>query len=82
MALTWLEGMGWYQGKDPVEEYINHFVELVDLAEYHDSKMVVIKFWKGLEPGIQTKVAQLGNGILDFDNPEGWYEAAWKVAQN
>ena len=43
-ALTRLEGAGWYQGKDSVEEYIDRFTELIDLAEYHDNKMIVIKF--------------------------------------
>ena len=44
--------------------------------------MVVIKFRKGLEPGTQTKVALLGNGTPNFDNPKGWYEAARRVARN
>ena len=51
-ALTWLEGTSWYQGKDLVEEYIDWFMKLIDLAEYHDNKMIVIKFHRGLELGI------------------------------
>ena len=44
MALTRLEGTSWYQGKDPVDDYIDRFQELTDLAEYNDDKTIVIKF--------------------------------------
>ena len=42
--------MSWYQGKDSVEDYIDRFSELVDLAEYLDDKTIVIKFPEGLDP--------------------------------
>ena len=64
-----------------VEEYIDWFKELIDLAEYHDNKMTVIKFRKGLEPSTQSRVALLGSGAPDFDDPEGWYEAARRVVR-
>ena len=44
MALTRLEGTSWYQAKDPVDDYIDRFQELTDLAEYDDDKTIVIKF--------------------------------------
>jgi hypothetical protein len=81
-ALTKLEGTGWYQARDSVEEYIDRFQELIDIAEYDDDKTIVIKFRKGLDPAIQNKVALLGDGTPDFDDPEGWYAAARKVARN
>ena len=81
-AITSLEGTSWHQGRDSVEDYIDRFMELTDLAEYQDEKMVMIKFHKCLDPGIQTKVALLGDGSPDFDNPQGWYEAARRVARN
>ena len=37
-ALTKLEGMSWYQGKDSVKDYIDRFSELVDLTEYLDAR--------------------------------------------
>ena len=43
-ALTKLEGTSWYQGKDPVDDYIDRFQELIDLAKYDDNKTIVIKF--------------------------------------
>ena len=42
--LTWLEGTSWYQAKDPVDDYIDCFQELTDLAEYDDDKTMIIKF--------------------------------------
>ena len=56
-VLTRLEGTSWYQAKDSVEEYIDRFQELIDVAEYDDDKTIVIKFCKGLNPAIQNKVA-------------------------
>ena len=43
-ALTRLEGTSWYQAKDPVDDYIDHFQELTDQAEYDNDKTIVIKF--------------------------------------
>jgi Retrotransposon gag protein/Zinc knuckle len=81
-ALTKLEGTRWYQGKDPVDDYIDRFQELIDLAEYNDDKTIVIKFRRGLDPTLQNQVALLGDGAPDFDDPEGWYKAARKVSRN
>ena len=71
MALTRLEGTSWYQAKDPVDDYIDHFQELIDLAEYDDDKTIVIKFQCRLNPALQNQVALLGDGAPDFDNPKG-----------
>ena len=71
MALTRLEGTSWYQAKDPVDDYIDHFQELIDLAEYDDDKTIVIKFQCRLNPALQNQVALLGDGAPDFDNLKG-----------
>ena len=81
-ALIKLEGSSWYQGNDLVEDYIDRFQELIDISEYSDNKTIVIKFRRGLDWEIQRRVALLGDSTLDFDDPKGWYKAAWKVAQN
>ena len=81
-VLTKLEGTSWYQARDMVENYIDQFQELIDVVEYDDDKTIVIKFWKELDPAIQNKVALTGDNTPDFDDLEGWYEAAWKVTQN
>ena len=54
MALTRLEGTSWYQAKDPVDNYINRFQELTDLAEYDDDKTIIIKFQCRLDPVLQN----------------------------
>ena len=82
MALISLEGTSWYQAKDPVDNYSDHFQELTNLVEYDDDKTVVIKFRRGLDPALQNQVALLGDGAPDFDDPKGWYEATCKVSQN
>ena len=82
MALTKLEGTSRYQAKDPVDNYIDQFQELIDLAEYNDDKTIVIKFQCGLDPALQNQVALFGDGAPDFADPKGWYEAAQRVFQN
>ena len=75
-ALTRLKGTSWYQGKDLVEDYIDRFSELVDIAEYSDDKTIVIKFRKGLDSDVQNMVATLGERAPGIDEPERWFEAA------
>ena len=58
-----------------VKDYIDRFQELIDVAEYSDDKTVIVKFRKGLDPGIQNKVAEKGDLAPDFDDPRGWYKA-------
>ena len=82
MALTRLEGTSWYQAKDPVDDYIDCFQELINLVEYDNDKTIIIKFQRGLDPALQVQVALLGDGAPNFNDPEGWYEAACKVSWN
>ena len=82
MALTKLEGTSWYQGKDPVDDYIDQFQELIDIVEYDDDETIMIKFQCGLDPALQNQVALLGDGTPDFGDLEGWYEAIRRVFQN
>ena len=65
-----------------VEDYIDQFQELIEVSEYSDDKPTILKFRKGLDPGIQNRVALLGNLAMDFDDPKGWYKASRKVVQN
>ena len=75
-ALTKLEGTSWHQGEDSVEDYIDWFLELMDLAEYSDDKTIVIKFRKGFDPDIQNMVATLGEHASKIDEEEQWFKAA------
>jgi len=81
-AITKLEGTSWYQGKDLVEDYIDCFQELIEVSEYSNDKTTIVKFRKGLDPGIQNRVALLGDLAPDFDDPRGWYKASRKVTWN
>ena len=70
-VLTKLEGTSWYQAKDSVEDYIDWFQELIDVAEYDDDKTIAIKFHKGLDLAIQTR----------WHSPEitPWTSMTWRV---
>ena len=52
MALRRLEGTSWYQAKDPVDDYIDCFQELTNLAEYDNDKTIIIKFQCRLDPAL------------------------------
>ena len=82
MTLTRLEGTSWYQAKDPVDNYIDHFQEHINLAEYDDNKTIIINFQCSLDPALQNQVTLFGDGAPDFNNPEGWYKATCKVSHN
>ena len=82
LAITKLEGTSWYQGKDLVKEYIDHFQELIEVLEYNNNNnTIVVKFCKGLDPGIQNKVALLGDLAPDFGNPRGFYDLNLTTSQ-
>jgi len=81
LAITNLEGTSWYQGRDLVEDYIDCFQELIEVLEYNDNKTIVIKLHKGLDPGIQNKVALLGDLAPDFNDLRGWYRASRKLSR-
>ena len=66
MAHTKLKGTSWYQAKDPVDNYIDWFQELIDLVEYNDDMTIVIQFQRGLDPALQNQVVLLRDGALDF----------------
>jgi hypothetical protein len=41
-----------------------------------------MKFWKGLDWGIQDRIAEMVQGRLEDDDPEEWYAAAWVLDTN
>jgi hypothetical protein len=52
-----LETPSYFQGCRTVEEYVDHFRELVDQAHYLEGAHIVLKFRQGLHPHIQDQVA-------------------------
>ena len=75
-----LESCQYHQGKHSVDEYIDEFEELTEKAEYTDGLAIVMKFWQGLDPSIQTHIALMLEGHLKEDQPSAWYTAARVVA--
>jgi hypothetical protein len=76
MALAHLETSAYHQSKCAIDDYIDEFHDLIDMAGYTEGLVIVIKFCKGLQSDIQDQIVQLPYGHPDDDNPDEWYEAA------
>ena len=63
-----------------MDEYIDKFKELIEKAEYMDGLAIVMKFWQGLDPSIQTCIVLMLEGHPKEDQPLDWYMAARVVA--
>jgi hypothetical protein len=80
-ALTKLEGSTWYQRGNSVDDYIDGFEELVDLAGLETDAGLVMKFRRGLSHNIQDKIAEIKDAPA-LDDLQTWKEAARRVYQN
>jgi len=80
-ALTKLEGDSWYQRTSAVDDYIDSFEELVDLAGLTPDAGLVMKFRRGLNKELQDRVAEMENppGLSDL---EAWKRAARRFYEN
>ena len=65
-----------------MDDYLDEFVELIAEAGYIDLKIVVVKFWKGLDPQIQNTIVTMAYGHPSDSSLENWYEAANNIDQN
>jgi hypothetical protein len=72
----------YHQGKCTLNEYIDEFHDLIDLAGYTEGMAIVMKFIKGLQTDIQDQIAQLPYGRPDNDEPEEWYKAVVNCTEN
>jgi hypothetical protein len=77
-----LESAKYFQGKRTVDEYIDEFMELVDLSGYVDAIAIVVKFRRGLNTAIQDKIAESSFGRPDDNDQEAWYKAARRLDRN
>jgi hypothetical protein len=77
-----LETPSYYQGSRTVEEYVDHFRELVDRAHYQEGAHIVLKFRHGLHPHIQDQVACMVAGRPSDEVPQQWYKAAILYDEN
>jgi hypothetical protein len=82
LALAKLETPAFYQGRRTVDEYVDEFRDLVDMAGYKEGLAIVIKFRRGLQRDIQDQIAQLPFGRPSDDDPEAWFQAALQSAAN
>ena len=81
-AMNKLEGTTYYQGRRPVDDYIDQFEELVAAAGYMEGQVIVMKFRKGLDGQLQDRIAEMGvDRPADYD-PAAWYEAARRFDAN
>jgi Retrotransposon gag protein/Zinc knuckle len=80
-ALTKLEGDSWHQRAMTVDDYIDTFEDLVDLADLTTDAGLVMKFRRGLSKEIQDKVAEM-ESPPDLDDLKGWKDAARRFYQN
>ena len=81
-AINRLESVSYFQNKRPVDEYLDEFLDLITEAGYTDSKTIVVKFRRGLEPRIQDAIATMTTGRPSDDVPSHWYKAARTLDQN
>ena len=77
-----LEGTAYYQGRRPVDEYIDQFEELVMAAGYVEGCVIVMKFRKGLDSQLQDHIVEMGVDRPANYDPQGWYEAAQRFNAN
>ena len=82
VAINTLESISYFQGNHSIDNYLNEFTDLIMDAGYTDSKIIVVKFWRGLNPQIQDAIATLAYGRPSNTSPESWYEAARIIDQN
>ena len=82
LALAKLETSSYHQGKRTVEEYIDHFRDLIDRAGYVEGLAIVIKFRRGLHRDVQDAIATLPTGRPGDADPEAWFEAAMRYDEN
>lgn len=81
-ATNRLEGIGYFQGRRTVDDYLDDFRDLISDSGYSDPKTIVVKFRRGLNPAIADAVATMAAGRPDDLDPEAWYEAAVRIDQN
>ena len=80
-AVNVLESAGYYQKARSVDDYLDEFRNLIADSGYTDSKVVVVKFRRGLNPSIQNAIATMVTGRPSDADYEGWYRAARRIDQ-
>ena len=74
VATNKLEGTTYFQGRRSVDDYLNDFRDLISESGYSDPKTIVVKFRRGLNPGIADAVATMAAGRPDDQNGSGSFQ--------
>src|ERR1700674_4111431 len=82
LATNKLEGTSYFQGRRPVDDYLDDFQDLITESGYTDPKTIVVKFRRGLRPAIADAVATMASGRPSNFDPDAWYQAAIRIDQN
>ena len=78
-AVNTLEGVLYFQRDRSVADYLDEFKELISESKYTDSKVIVIKFRRGLRSSIQDAIATMSSGRPSDSNVSAWYQAASRI---
>jgi hypothetical protein len=65
-----------------MDEYIDEFCNLIELAGYKEGVTLIMKFHKGLRHNIQDHIAQLAHGKPADSDPQAWYNATLCCVEN
>ena len=80
-AMLKLESTWYHQGRRTFQEYLDEFRDLVDQSGYTEGSNITMKFRRGLDSIIQSRVAESAD-CLDEDDFKKWYRAVQQVADN
>jgi hypothetical protein len=81
-AMNVLETSTYFQGKHMVDDYLDHFQDLVYYSGYTDPKTIMVKFCQGLNRRISAALAGMASGRLSDTDPEAWFNLAVQMDQN
>ena len=80
-TINTLEGSSYYQNNQMVEDYLDSFQSLVSDASYSNPRMLIVKFQRGLQTGIQNQIITILVGCSSDMDLEAWYEATRRIDQ-
>jgi hypothetical protein len=81
-AVNMLEMSTYFQGKQMVDDYLDHFRDLVYDSGYTDPKTIMVKFRRGLDRQISTALAGMASRRPSDTDPEAWVDLAVQMDQN
>jgi hypothetical protein len=81
-AVNVLEMSAYFQGKWMVDDYLDHFQDLVYDSGYTNPKTIVVKFHQELDQRISTALAGMASGRPSDTDPEAWFNLAVQMDQN